>query len=128
MRATKRLVSRGEPSAAGGLGLAAYLNLNRAPAKGREARPHPYSITADRLVKLGRASDDNNVAGMLAHSLYTSAREGDTVIDATTMAAILDSLKDPFLFADTEHMIRYMNRAAIAHYKEGASLIGCSLQ
>ncbi len=49
------------------------------------------------------------------------------MIDATLMAAILDSLKDPVLFADTEHVIRYMNRAAVAHYDEGESLIGCSL-
>jgi len=49
------------------------------------------------------------------------------MIDATLMAAILDSLKDPLLFADTEHTIRYMNRAAIAHYDEGQSLIGRSL-
>lgn len=49
------------------------------------------------------------------------------MIDTTLMAAILDSLKDPLLFADTEHTIRYMNRAAIAHYSEGESLIGRSL-
>lgn len=49
------------------------------------------------------------------------------MIDATLMAAILDSLKDPLLFADTDHIIRYMNRAAVAHYSEGESLIGCSL-
>jgi DUF438 domain-containing protein len=49
------------------------------------------------------------------------------MIDATLMAAILDSLKDPILFADTEHITRYMNRAAIAWYEEGDSLIGRSL-
>ncbi len=49
------------------------------------------------------------------------------MINATLMAAILDSLKDPVLFADTEHIIRYMNKAAIAHYSEGESLIGRSL-
>jgi PAS domain-containing protein len=43
------------------------------------------------------------------------------------MAAILDSLKDPVLFADTEHVIRYMNQAAVAHYEEGESLLGSSL-
>lgn len=47
--------------------------------------------------------------------------------DAARMAAILDSLKDPILFADTEHVTRYMNRAAIAFYEEGESLIGRSL-
>lgn len=49
------------------------------------------------------------------------------MIDATLMAAILDSLKDPLLFTDTEHVIRYMNKAAIAYYSEGESLLGRSL-
>ncbi len=49
------------------------------------------------------------------------------MIDATLMAAILDSLKDPLLFADTDHIIRYMNKAAIAYYSEGESLLGRSL-
>ena len=50
------------------------------------------------------------------------------MIGASLMAAILDSLKDPILFADTEHVTRYMNKAAIAHYEEeGESLIGRSL-
>ena len=47
--------------------------------------------------------------------------------DLTLMAAILDSLKNPVLFADTEHVTRYMNRAAIDHYEEGTSLIGRSV-
>ena len=49
------------------------------------------------------------------------------MISASRMAAILDSLKDPILFADTEHVTRYMNKAAVAHYEEGESLIGRSL-
>lgn len=49
------------------------------------------------------------------------------MIDAGFMAAILDSLKDPILVADTEHIIRYMNQAAIVHYEEGKDLLGCSL-
>lgn len=49
------------------------------------------------------------------------------MIDGQTMAAILDSLTDPILFADTGHVTRYMNRAAIAHYSEGTDLIGRSL-
>lgn len=47
--------------------------------------------------------------------------------DTTLMAAILDSLKDPILFADTEHITQYMNQAAIAYYEEGERLIGQSL-
>jgi hypothetical protein len=43
------------------------------------------------------------------------------------LGSILDSLKDPVLFADTEHITRYMNQAAIEHYSEGADLIGRSL-
>jgi len=49
------------------------------------------------------------------------------MIDATLMAAILDSLKNPILFADTEHVTRYMNKAALAYYEEGEALIGRSL-
>ncbi len=49
------------------------------------------------------------------------------MIDATLMAALLDSLKDPLLFADTEHIVRYMNKAAIAHYEQGEGLLGSSL-
>lgn len=48
-------------------------------------------------------------------------------IDALLMAAILDSLKDPLLFADTDHVTRYMNRAAVDYYDEGQELIGRSL-
>ena len=47
--------------------------------------------------------------------------------EPTLMAALLDSMKDPVLFADTEHVIRYMNQAAIEHYDEGAALLGQSL-
>jgi hypothetical protein len=47
--------------------------------------------------------------------------------DTALLATLLDSLKDPFLFADTQHVIRYMNKAAVAHYKEGAALLGYSL-
>ena len=49
------------------------------------------------------------------------------MLDAAFLTALLDSLKDPFLFADTGHVIRYMNKSAIAHYKEGAALLGRSL-
>ena len=49
------------------------------------------------------------------------------MIDTTLMAAILDSLKAPVLFGDTQHVTRYMNRAAVAFYEGGESLIGQSL-
>lgn len=47
--------------------------------------------------------------------------------DTKFLATLLDSLKDPFLFANTDHIICYMNAAAIAHYKEGAALLGRSV-
>ncbi len=40
---------------------------------------------------------------------------------------LLDSLVDPFLFVDTDHVIRYMNKPAIEHYSKGADLIGTSI-
>lgn len=43
------------------------------------------------------------------------------------IAAILDSLKEPIIFADTEHITRYMNEAAIAFYEGGMDLLGRSL-
>lgn len=49
------------------------------------------------------------------------------MIDPSLLAAILDSLDSPILFADTEHVTRYMNQAAITHYTGGAGLIGQSL-
>lgn len=49
------------------------------------------------------------------------------MIDSATMAALLDSLKDRLLLADTNHIVRYMNKAAIAYYKEGDALLGTSL-
>jgi DUF438 domain-containing protein len=49
------------------------------------------------------------------------------MIDETTMAAILDSLKDPMMFVDTDHIIQYMNKAAVEHFDDGEALIGRSL-
>ena len=43
------------------------------------------------------------------------------------MASILDSLKDPVLFIDTDHVMQYMNKAAIAHFEEGERLLGRSV-
>jgi DUF438 domain-containing protein len=49
------------------------------------------------------------------------------MINATVMRALLDSLIDPVVFADTEHVIRYMNKAAIELYDEGERLLGTSV-
>ncbi len=43
------------------------------------------------------------------------------------LGCLLDSLKDPLLYADGEHVIRYMNAAAVEHFDEGADLLGRSL-
>ena len=47
--------------------------------------------------------------------------------NAALLATLLDSLKDSFLFVDTDHVIRYMNKAAVAQHKEGAALLGRSV-
>jgi DUF438 domain-containing protein len=39
----------------------------------------------------------------------------------------LNSLKDAFVFADNDHIIKYMNSAAVERYKEGEALIGRSI-
>jgi PAS domain-containing protein len=58
---------------------------------------------------------------------FGQTTEEFSMVETRILAAILDSLKDPVLFADTEHVTRYMNQAAIAHYEEGEALIGRSL-
>lgn len=47
--------------------------------------------------------------------------------DPRLLADILDSMKNPVLFADREHVVRYMNRAAVNYYEEGEALLGRSL-
>jgi DUF438 domain-containing protein len=47
--------------------------------------------------------------------------------DVALLSAILDSLKDPVVFVDTSHTVRYINRAAETHYKEGRTLLGRSI-
>jgi PAS domain S-box-containing protein len=51
------------------------------------------------------------------------------MVDLEMMKLILDSWKDPFVFVDTEHIIRYMNKSAVAKYGKrwGNDLIGKSL-
>jgi len=50
-------------------------------------------------------------------------------LNISLLAALLDSLVEPVTFVDTEHIIRYMNKAAIAQYQKrgGANLLGRSL-
>ncbi|MEE9189995.1 MAG: PAS domain-containing protein [Candidatus Neomarinimicrobiota bacterium] len=40
---------------------------------------------------------------------------------------ILDSIPEPILVADTNHITIYMNKTAVEHYSEGKSLIDKSL-
>ena len=47
--------------------------------------------------------------------------------DGGLMAALLDSLKVPVLFADPKHVVRYLNKAAIDFYDQGAALLGTDL-
>ena len=43
------------------------------------------------------------------------------------MAVLLDSIKDPVVFVDLDHVIRFMNKAAVTHYREGRRLLGRSV-
>ncbi len=43
------------------------------------------------------------------------------------LESLLNSIKDPILVADTDHIVRYMNNAAIKHYEEGEGLLKSNL-
>ena len=49
------------------------------------------------------------------------------VISKELLETFLDSLKNPFMFVDTEHVIRYMNKAAITTFKKGVEHLGESI-
>jgi len=49
------------------------------------------------------------------------------MINIDLMFAMLESLKDPFTFVDTGHIIRYMNPAALALYEKGTALLGTNV-
>ena len=48
-------------------------------------------------------------------------------MNKSSLDALLNSIKDPILFADTNHIVRYMNKAAIKHYEEGEQLLQSNL-
>lgn len=48
-------------------------------------------------------------------------------MDVQLLCTILDSMKDPVVFCDLDHVIRYMNKPSTKHYKEGAALLGRSV-
>lgn len=43
------------------------------------------------------------------------------------LRSFIDSLKHPFVFADTEHIIRYMNKVALERYKGKPAEVGRSI-
>ncbi|PLX94133.1 MAG: hypothetical protein C0619_03465 [Desulfuromonas sp.] len=49
------------------------------------------------------------------------------MFDNTFLESLLNSLKNPILFADTAHVVRYVNRAARRFYSGADELIGKSL-
>lgn len=49
------------------------------------------------------------------------------MIDEKFFRELLDSFKNPVLFADTGHIVRYANRAAERFYPDGDKLLGRSL-
>ncbi len=51
----------------------------------------------------------------------------NSVTSAEFFQDLLDSLKNPLLFADTGHIVRYLNKAAQNFYSGGLILVGSSL-
>lgn len=49
------------------------------------------------------------------------------MIDTAIMSCILNSLKDPLVFVDTDHIIRYVNKAAVVNYAKWGDIIGKSV-
>ena len=49
------------------------------------------------------------------------------MIDSDFFRNLLNSFKNPVLFADTGHIVRYANKAATKFYPDGNKLIGRSL-
>jgi len=49
------------------------------------------------------------------------------MLEPKLLGSFLNSMKNPFMYCDNDHMIRFMNKAALKHYKEGESLLGTSI-
>lgn len=49
------------------------------------------------------------------------------MINEKTLLHFLNSMKNPFMFVDNDHIIRFMNKAAHEHYGDGNKLIGSSI-
>lgn len=48
-------------------------------------------------------------------------------MDKTFLLSLLNSIKDPILFADTNHIVQYMNKVAIEHFEDGEKLLQSNL-
>ncbi len=48
-------------------------------------------------------------------------------LDTQLLIAMLNSLKDPFLFVDTDHIVRFVNDAARRHYGDKTPAVGTSV-
>ena len=59
--------------------------------------------------------------------MFTRNENGQLKPLPELLKAFLDSLRDPFVFVDTDHIIRYMNQRAIKQYKAGNELLNRSL-
>lgn len=49
------------------------------------------------------------------------------MINIELMDAILDSMKDPVVYVDNDHIIRYMNKPAISNYAKWGDVMGRSI-
>ncbi len=45
----------------------------------------------------------------------------------TFYKSLLNSIKEPILVADTNHIVQYMNKAAIEHFEDGKKLLQSNL-
>ena len=55
-------------------------------------------------------------------------RIGDKTMDQLKLfKCLLDSFKEPVMFIDTQHIIRYLNRAASQRYKVRTTYVGRSI-
>ncbi|MBD3334091.1 MAG: PAS domain-containing protein [Candidatus Eisenbacteria bacterium] len=91
-----------------------------------------FSIPRGETATPGRAArrpmtPSGGPCAVRAHGDSDWIRSIFVMVDEKLLHRFLDSLKDPFLFADTSHTIRYMNAAAKRHYSEGEKLLGRSL-
>ena len=97
---------------------------------GHSRRLKGKCINRGHCVKYWNTSRSSGILGWPNRKqgeIHIRRRGGGFLIDQTVMEAILESIKDPLLFVDTDHVTRYMNRAAIEHFDDGEALIGRSV-